>query len=84
MAANMLRRWQGSQAEAHATRSLMARAAHGFAWVFAWRMATRLMGLGSTLILVRLLAPAEFGLVAIALWSGCHRPTSAFMTPPSP
>jgi lipopolysaccharide exporter len=45
----------------------MARAAHGFAWVFAWRMATRIMGLGSTLILVRLLAPAEFGLVAIAL-----------------
>jgi O-antigen/teichoic acid export membrane protein len=52
---------------AQAGRSLMARAAHGFAWVFAWRMATRFMGLGSTLILVRLLAPAEFGLVAIAL-----------------
>jgi O-antigen/teichoic acid export membrane protein len=48
-------------------KSLMARAAHGFAWVFAWRMATRLMGLGSTLILVRLLSPAEFGLVAIAM-----------------
>ncbi|MEA2731513.1 MAG: lipopolysaccharide exporter, partial [Acetobacteraceae bacterium] len=45
----------------------MARAAHGFAWVFAWRMATRIMGLGSTLILVRLLAPAEFGIVAIAM-----------------
>jgi O-antigen/teichoic acid export membrane protein len=45
----------------------MARAAHGFAWVFAWRMATRVMGLGSTLILVRLLAPAEFGIVAIAM-----------------
>ena len=54
-------------ATAQAGRSLMARAAHGFAWVFAWRMATRFMGLGSTLILVRLLAPAEFGLVAIAL-----------------
>jgi O-antigen/teichoic acid export membrane protein len=45
----------------------MARAAHGFAWVFAWRMATRVMGLGSTLVLVRLLAPAEFGIVAIAM-----------------
>ncbi len=45
----------------------MARAAHGFAWVFAWRMATRVMGLASTLILVRLLAPAEFGIVAIAM-----------------
>jgi lipopolysaccharide exporter len=52
---------------AHAKRSLMARAAHGFAWVFAWRMATRIMGLGSTLVLVRLLAPAEFGIVAIAM-----------------
>jgi O-antigen/teichoic acid export membrane protein len=52
---------------AHSDRSLMARAAHGFAWVFAWRMATRFMGLGSTLVLVRLLAPAEFGIVAIAM-----------------
>jgi lipopolysaccharide exporter len=67
MAGNMLKRWRGNQADAHASRSLMARAAHGFAWVFAWRMATRIMGLGSTLILVRLLAPAEFGIVAIAL-----------------
>ena len=45
----------------------MARAAHGFAWVFVWRMATRIMGMGSTLILVRVLAPAEFGIVAIAM-----------------
>lgn len=45
----------------------MARAAYGFAWVFAWRMATRVIGLGSTLILVRLLVPAEFGIVAIAM-----------------
>jgi O-antigen/teichoic acid export membrane protein len=67
MAGNMLKRWRGRQGDAHASRSLMARAAHGFAWVFAWRMATRIMGLGSTLILVRLLAPAEFGIVAIAL-----------------
>jgi lipopolysaccharide exporter len=49
------------------SRSLTARAAHGFVWVFAWRMATRVMGLGSTLILVRLLPPAEFGIVAIAM-----------------
>ncbi len=45
----------------------MARAAQGFAWVFAWRMVTRVMGLANTLVLVRLLAPAEFGIVAIAL-----------------
>jgi lipopolysaccharide exporter len=67
MAGNMLKQWRGTRGDAHASRSLMARAAHGFAWVFAWRMATRIMGLGSTLILVRLLAPAEFGIVAIAL-----------------
>jgi lipopolysaccharide exporter len=67
MAVKMLQRWRGKQADAHASRSLMARAAHGFAWVFAWRMATRIMGLGSTLVLVRLLAPSEFGIVAIAL-----------------
>jgi lipopolysaccharide exporter len=58
--------WRG-QSTAHSSRSLMARAAHGFAWVFAWRMATRVMGLCSTLVLVRLLAPAEFGIVAIAM-----------------
>ena len=62
----MLKRWRTPD-EGDASKSLMARAAHGFAWVFAWRMATRLMGLGSTLILVRLLAPAEFGIVAIAM-----------------
>lgn len=67
MAGDLLHRWRRNQASAHASRSLMARAAHGFAWVFAWRMATRIMGLGSTLVLVRLLAPAEFGIVAIAL-----------------
>jgi lipopolysaccharide exporter len=56
-----------SQPTAPSSGSLMARAAHGFAWVCAWRMATRIMGLCSTLILVRLLAPAEFGIVAIAM-----------------
>jgi len=55
------------QVNSQDAKSLMARAAHGFAWVFAWRMATRFMGLGSTLVLVRLLAPAEFGIVAIAM-----------------
>jgi O-antigen/teichoic acid export membrane protein len=67
MAGSRWRRWRGTQADAHAARSLMARAAHGFVWVFAWRMATRIMGLANTLVLVRLLAPAEFGIVAIAL-----------------
>ena len=46
--------------------SILARTAKGAAWVVAWRMATRVLGLCSTLILVRLLAPEEFGLVALA------------------
>lgn len=43
-----------------------AQATRGFGWIVAWRMATRLLGLGSTLLLVRLLAPADFGLVALS------------------
>ncbi len=46
--------------------SLLARTARGAGWVVAWRMATRLLGLGSTLVLVRLLPPEDFGLVALA------------------
>lgn len=38
----------------------------GAGWVVAWRMLTRTLGLGSTLVLVRLLAPEDFGLVALA------------------
>ncbi|MDA8050897.1 MAG: lipopolysaccharide biosynthesis protein [Rhodospirillales bacterium] len=45
--------------------SLLERMAHGAAWVVGWRMARRLVGLVSTLILVRLLVPADFGLVAL-------------------
>jgi lipopolysaccharide exporter len=66
MVKSMAGSWRGRGTTLE-SRTLMARAAHGFAWVFAWRMATRIMGLGSTLVLVRLLAPAEFGIVAIAL-----------------
>ncbi len=46
--------------------STSARVAKGTAWVIAWRLATRNIGLVSTLILVRLLEPADFGLIAIA------------------
>ncbi len=38
----------------------------GASWMVAWRMATRGLGLASTLILARLLLPADFGLVAVA------------------
>jgi O-antigen/teichoic acid export membrane protein len=46
--------------------AILARTARGAGWVVAWRMATRLLGVASTLILVRLLAPQDFGLVALA------------------
>lgn len=46
--------------------SLLTRTARGAGWVVAWRMATRLLGLCSTLVLVRLLPPEDFGLVALA------------------
>src|SRR4051794_12144458 len=46
--------------------SILAKTARGAGWVVAWRMITRTLGLVSTLVLVRLLAPADFGLVALA------------------
>lgn len=46
--------------------SLMRQAVRGFGWIVAWRMATRVLGMASTLVLVRLLAPADFGLMALA------------------
>jgi lipopolysaccharide exporter len=47
--------------------SVARRAAAGAGWIIAWRMATRNLGLLSTLILVRLLEPLDFGLVALAM-----------------
>lgn len=46
--------------------SILAKTARGAGWVVAWRMMTRALGLLSTLVLVRLLAPADFGLIALA------------------
>lgn len=46
--------------------SLLARTARGAGWVMAWRFGMRALGLVSTLVLVRLLAPADFGLIALA------------------
>ena len=46
--------------------SILAKTAQGAGWVVAWRMITRTLGLLSTLVLVRLLLPADFGLVALA------------------
>lgn len=48
------------------TASLNKKVATSTGWVIAWRAATRNLGLISTLVLVRLLQPADFGLVALA------------------
>jgi O-antigen/teichoic acid export membrane protein len=48
------------------TRSVLARTVRGAGWVIAWRLGMRVLGLTSTLILVRLLVPADFGLLALA------------------
>jgi len=45
--------------------SILARTALSAGWVIGWRMATRVLGLVSTLILVRLLMPEDFGVVAL-------------------
>lgn len=45
--------------------ALLARTAKATGWVMIWRLFTRSIGLVSTLILVRLLLPADFGLVAL-------------------
>lgn len=49
------------------TPDLTTRAAKGLGWMVFWRIGTRLLGLGSTLILVKLLGPADFGLIALAV-----------------
>ncbi len=48
-----------------ANTSILARTAAGTGWVIGWRIAARLIGLVNTLVLVRLLSPADFGLVAL-------------------
>src|SRR6266849_2695462 len=46
--------------------SIAHRTAVGASWMILWRMATRGLGVLSTLVLARILVPADFGLVAIA------------------
>ncbi len=52
--------------EANPPESLGARTAKGAGWLIAWRMASRLLGIVNTVVLVRLLLPSDFGLVALA------------------
>jgi lipopolysaccharide exporter len=50
----------------YASDSVTSRTAIGAGWMIAWRLVTRGLGLISTLILARLLVPADFGIVAVA------------------
>jgi len=45
--------------------SVLERTAIGTGWIICWRMATRVLGLLNTLVLIRLLAPGDFGVVAL-------------------
>ena len=51
--------------EAEGATNILGRTASGAGWTVGWRMATRLLGLLSTLILTRLLMPSDFGLIAL-------------------
>lgn len=51
---------------ANSSASIRERTLIGAGWMILWRIATRLLGFVSTLILARVLVPADFGLVAIA------------------
>ncbi len=45
---------------------ILQRTARGAGWVMAWRLGMRGLGMVSTLILVRVIAPADFGIIALA------------------
>lgn len=47
--------------------SVLSRTARGAGWIVGWRFINRILGLMSTLILVRLLAPSAFGIVALSM-----------------
>ena len=51
---------------ANSSASIRERTLAGAGWMILWRIATRLLGFVSTLVLARVLVPADFGLVAIA------------------
>ena len=50
--------------------SILARTAKGAGWIIAWRVLTRVLGLVSTLFLVQLLVPGDFGLIMLATGFG--------------
>src|SRR5205823_7877077 len=56
-----------SDPAAPAERSLEAHMLHGSMWTIALRWAARIMGLITTILLARLLTPADYGIVTIAV-----------------
>ena len=52
--------------DADQSGSLAARTAKGAGWLIGWRLASRLLGILNTVVLVRLLLPSDFGLLALA------------------
>jgi lipopolysaccharide exporter len=46
--------------------AVRAKTFEGVAWLVLWRLLTRIIGLGSTLVLARVLVPADFGLLGMA------------------
>ncbi len=48
-------------------KGLSARAARGVAWIVGARIIMRILGFVNTIVLARILAPEDFGLVAVAL-----------------
>jgi lipopolysaccharide exporter len=47
-------------------QTILARTARGANWMIAWRLVNRVLGLVSMLVLLRLLAPEDFGLITLA------------------
>ncbi len=47
--------------------SVLSRTARGAGWIIGWRFVNRALGFVSTLILVRLLVPSAFGIVALSM-----------------
>lgn len=56
-----------SAATTERTGTLLQKTAGGAGWTISWRVVTRTLGFLSTLVLARLLTPADFGLVALAM-----------------
>ena len=56
----------GTPAAPASAGAILRKTANGAGWVVGWRMARRLLGFASTIVLARLLVPSDFGLVALA------------------